>query len=255
MASKEDGLHPGPDLATASSNEDDLKGLLHAEAQRRHSFSERLLTLLSRLEQQHLKEKTGGDKATVSELLKRVESADAFANKCLQQCLQKVCDVADVSFREKPESPPLGQMGGNRHDSGYCPSTHTSADITKLASSGDSRLGDDSDRDGFSSRPPSSSSVPSEHEEGLTLLPSPEMSADVTASSARANSPTGPRLRPEFGFAETTGASSLELRTCGKALNFKSSGVATEHTDSESSSSASSEVDAAADECEWNTRL
>ena len=91
---KEDSM-----AANALSVEDDLKKLLEGEAKRRHEFSDNLLSLLSRRRRELREKETGGDEATVPDLVKRVEDADAVATSLLQEC-QSLC-LEDVNKREK----------------------------------------------------------------------------------------------------------------------------------------------------------
>lgn len=85
--------------AKASSVEDDLKNLLEEEAKRRHEFSVSLLSLLSRHRRERREKETGGDEATVPDLVKRVEDADVVATSLLQEC-QSLC-LEEVNKREK----------------------------------------------------------------------------------------------------------------------------------------------------------
>ncbi|KAK7113387.1 uncharacterized protein [Littorina saxatilis] len=105
----------------SSNKEQELRDLLRKEHQRRHEFGGNLQCLLSHWERELLEQRTGGEVATVPELLKRLQEVDATLSPLLQQCQDLSLDV--VNKREK------GSSAGGERDSGYDTTPHTSEDL------------------------------------------------------------------------------------------------------------------------------
>ena len=82
-----------------SSTEADLRKLLSKEAERRHQFFEELQSLLTQRKRELREKATGGEEATVPDLLERLEDVDAAVTLLLEECQN--LRVEDVQKREK----------------------------------------------------------------------------------------------------------------------------------------------------------